>query len=222
MKHVKSLLLALGLILLISCAPKTPTPKQSPIALETATAKVVTSPEYLDSQFGTMQSVEDTGHSVKFSIDGETLINGKTYRALQMHFHNSSEHTLDGVSYPLEGHIVHENIDDPEDLLVMGIFYEVGAANPDFQPVLDYFVPGDDINVSDNFFTIDSLIPADKAFFHYKGSLTTYPYSENVSWYVMETPISISQEQLDKHNDLHSHNNREIQDLNKRVVTLTR
>lgn len=36
------------------------------------------------------------------------------------------------------------------------------------------------------------LISGETAHFHYTGGLTTPPCTEDVNWYVMETPISIS------------------------------
>lgn len=38
---------------------------------------------------------------------GTLQFNGKTYMLANIHFHNPGEHTLNGVMYPLEAHMVH-------------------------------------------------------------------------------------------------------------------
>lgn len=35
------------------------------------------------------------------------------------------------------------------------------------------------------------------SFYSYKGSLTTPPYSESVNWYIFETPLTITEQQLE-------------------------
>lgn len=39
-------------------------------------------------------------------------------------------------------------------------------------------------------------LPENKAYYTYSGSLTTPPCTENVSWYIFKTPITVSVDQV--------------------------
>ncbi|MGL4388028.1 MAG: carbonic anhydrase family protein [Brevinema sp.] len=215
-----SVLLVASILMIGSCGYNKTTQmlKQSPIALQLSNVIDSKNGEYLDSQFGIINSVNDTGHDILVSIEGTTKINGNSYEAIQMHFHNNSEHTLNGKYYPLEGHIVHININDESELLVVGVFYDLGEKNPAFDFILNNFMTGKTMNVADKKIGIGSLLPKDKSYLAYSGSLTTPPYSENVSWYVMTEPVKISAEQMERHNSFYSNNYRELQNINGRVI----
>jgi carbonic anhydrase len=53
------------------------------------------------------------------------MVDGLRFDLLQFHFHSSSEHTLNGKSYPLEVHFVHANTQTPgvTKLAVWGILF---------------------------------------------------------------------------------------------------
>lgn len=57
-------------------------------------------------------SISNNGHTIKVNtplIDNPNVlfVAREKYQMLQFHFHAPSEHTLNGVSYPLEVHFVH-------------------------------------------------------------------------------------------------------------------
>jgi carbonic anhydrase len=72
--------------------------------------------------------------------------------------------------------------------------------------------------------TIDAraLLPADKTFFTYPGSLTTPPCTEGITWYVLKTPIELSAAQIGAFTKLEhlGHTNRPIQSLGARVLLI--
>ena len=57
-----------------------------------------------------------------------------------------------------------------------------------------------------------------KNYFHYSGSLTTPPCSENVNWFISQTPIEVSIDQILFFQQFIKHNARPIQQLNNRSV----
>ena len=63
-----------------------------------------------------------------------------------------------------------------------------------------------------------NLLPEDKDSFQYTGSLTTPPCSESVKWAVLEDPIQMSKEQIDKFHKIFHDNIRPFQPLNERKV----
>jgi carbonic anhydrase len=66
------------------------------------------------------------------------------------------------------------------------------------------------------------LLPADRTFFTYAGSLTTPPCTEGITWFVMKTPIEMSPAQIDAFTKLEhlGHTNRPIQRLGGRTVLI--
>ena len=66
------------------------------------------------------------------------------------------------------------------------------------------------------------LLPPSFASFRYSGSLTTPPCSEDVSWFVLQTPIEASNEQIEHFRKIYYGNNRPTQPLNDRTVTVAR
>ncbi len=65
---------------------------------------------------------------------------------------------------------------------------------------------------------ISVLLPKDKAYYHYLGSLTTPPLTENVEWYVLQAPVSLSPAQISQFRARYAHNNRKLQELNGRPL----
>ena len=199
----------------VTCGGQT----QSPINITGATedASLTNIPQtYQLSEF----HVVNKGHTLQLNMDAGSSItvNGAVYNLLQFHTHTTSEHTVNGTSYPLELHFVHKN-DATGNLAVIGVFVEEGAENPIFAEFIDHLptVKDSTYNLATTF-NASSLFPGDKDYFTYSGSLTTPPCSEIVTWIVMEHPIEASLEQIEAFETIEHHNNRPVQALNGRVI----
>ena len=74
----------------------------------------------------TAMHVVHEGHSYKGLSASNSLVlfDGQSYQFLQFHFHDPSEHHIDGMSYPMEMHLVHKNSEGK--LLVIGILAREG------------------------------------------------------------------------------------------------
>ncbi len=191
--------------------------QQSPINIEeTKGAKLATIEfNYKNTPF----KVINNGHTIEVEYEpGSSIkLDGKRYELRQFHFHDPSEHTVDGKISPMEAHLVHKSKNGK--LAVIGIFLKEGQQN-DFIQTLWANIPvekgektvkGVSINVS-------ALTPTDKSYYHYFGSLTTPPCSEGVNWNVLKTPVEISPEQIAKFTSVYSGNVRPVQPLNRRVI----
>jgi len=162
-----------------------------------------------------VDKVVDNGHAVQVDSDStEAMIRGRHFRLAQFHFHAASEHTIDGKHFPLEGHFVFKAQDGR--LAVIGVMFDHGEPNAAAQTVLDDLKPG--VAAAQHSIDIGALLPKQRGYYHYLGSLTTPPLSENVEWYVMPSPVSMSQAQLDAFLARYPRNNRKIQPLNGRPV----
>ena len=187
---------------------------QSPINIDSKKVEMLTPDKgEMILNFGKeITKAEDNGHSIQVTDSGQSTINGRQFNLTQFHFHAESEHTVDGKHYPLEAHFVNQSQDGR--IAVIGVFFKAGRENLGFEEVL-----ADVTNKKIDAITdIDKIIPENKSFYHYLGSLTTPPLTENVEWYLMKAPLEVSQAQLAAFKKLYAHNNREIQPLNDRKI----
>ena len=172
------------------------------------------------------EKIVNKGHTIEvdFAPGSELVYDGRTYKLKQFHFHTPSEHHLDGLEYPMEMHIVHveEGVTSSvPNYLVVGVLVEQGNKNAFFEKFL-----GDVPKTADG-----SNIPIGKAadlrnvlpkgavhYFSYRGSLTTPPYSETVTWLLLKKRLEASEEQIAFVRSLEGENAREVQQPDGRVI----
>jgi len=167
----------------------------------------------LEEDVHTHGMVVDNGHSIKVTPDehGNVLFHGHEYELLQFHFHGKSEHTVDGKRYDLVAHMVHQDVETKQ-LLVVAVFFEEGKPNSIIEDVI--YNIGSKIKVDPK-----DLLPKDNEhFYHYVGSLTTPPCTENVQWYIMKQPNTASKEQIEEMQSFYIGNERPVQALHDRVI----
>lgn len=165
-------------------------------------------------------SVVNNGHTVQVNYaPGSTIdVAGHTYELKQFHFHAPSENTINGESFPMEGHLVHADANG--NLAVVAIMFREGKANATLQKAWEQMPAsaGDPVALSTSLNATD-LLPANHDYYQFSGSLTTPPCSEGVDWLVLKGTDTASAEQLDKfRHALHHANNRPVQPLNARIV----
>lgn len=164
--------------------------------------------------------VFNNGHTIQVDVpEGNSLsLDKDTYQLVQLHFHVPSEHLINGKSYPMEMHLVHQNSEGK--LAVLGVMFEEGEGNPTIQRIWDYIPSqtGKD-NSRDLLLNISNLIPTNKSYYSYMGSLTTPPCSENVGWLVMQGTNIISAAQIEQFIENVGMNARDIQPLNDRTIS---
>ena len=162
--------------------------------------------------------VVDNGHTIQVNMDaGSTItLEGRRFSLLQFHFHLPSEHTVEGGSYPMEVHFVHQA--EEGDLAVIGVFMNAGDAHPAIQAIWDAIPGVDDAPAPLAAIDPNAFLPEGRGYFRYAGSLTTPPCSEVVSWVVMSEAIAVSQGQVDAFAALYPMNARPVQPLNRRFI----
>ncbi len=163
----------------------------------------------------------NNGHTVQVNlVAGSSIkLDGIAFELKQYHFHSPSENRLTGKSYPLEAHFVHA--DAKGNLAVVGVFFEHGKSNPALAQLWRKMptAAGEKHALTDVKTDLTDLLPEDKSYYRFTGSLTTPPCSEGVRWLVLKQPISASAEQVSAFNAaLPSHNNRPVQPINGRFV----
>lgn len=192
---------------------------QSPINLGPAVAADLGNIEFAYGP--SAASLVDNGHTLQ--IAPATLhfitLNGEQLNLLQMHLHTPSEHLAEGSQYPGEAHFVHTDAEG--NLTVVGVLLEEGEANP----VLDYIignapqVTGEENHVAEEV-DLTQLLPENRVYKTYLGSLTTPPCTEQVTWIVFDQPVQASAEQIAELNAIMGNNNRPVQDVNQRQLLI--
>lgn len=166
------------------------------------------------------KSIINNGHTLQLDVhDGDNMmLDGNEFKLLQFHFHAPSENRINGKTYPLEVHFVHSNAE--KQLAVVAVMFEEGAENPVIADILKN-APAQ-INVAQPLnkpLPLAALMPGDKSYYRYSGSLTTPPCTEGVRWLVIKQPVTLSAAQIEAFQDvLGQQNNRPIQPLNGRVI----
>jgi len=165
-------------------------------------------------------SVENKGTTVQvnFAKGSSFSVDGKVFNLIQYHFHTPSENHIDGKSYPMEAHFVHAS--DKGELAVLALMFKEGKANPQLQVIVDNMPikKGDKNSLIETAFNPIDLLPANKDYFRFNGSLTTPPCSEGVRWFVFKDAVEMSKEQLKVFSETMGKNNRPINPLNARKV----
>lgn len=199
--------------------------QQSPIDIDTHTLVEKATLSAADVHYQASNfTLENTGHTVEAVPDDTTAnwieLDGKKFYLQQFHFHESSEHTIDGTGTQAELHLV--NKADDGEIAVLGVLLTVGEPNPTLSTVLAS-VPTS-VTTADKgelkLTAIDpsTLVPADSEIARYDGSLTTPPCTEGVHWSVYLSPLTIGQAQLDALTAAYADNHRPTQAANGREV----
>ncbi len=163
----------------------------------------------------------NNGHTIQANATTENnriVVEGKEYKLAQFHFHTPSEHQLNGQNYDLEIHFVHK--DKSGKLAVLGVMIQEGKKNQALATFWDS-LPNEE-NEKDGAkkaqIHLPSLLPQNQLSFHYEGSLTTPPCTEEVKWIVFEQPIEMSKDQIKAFQKIFKDNHRPIQPLNERDI----
>lgn len=152
--------------------------------------------------------------------EGSRLLLGrKTYALTQVQFHHPSEHKLSGKSFPLEVQFFHRAEDGSP--AVTAVFIETGYENPSLRPLLANLPPPGEEARGPDPVRLDALIPDDRSYFRYMGSLTAPPCTEGIPWTVFRRPVQASQAQIEALTKLFPPNARPTQSLNRRFLLET-
>jgi carbonic anhydrase len=171
--------------------------------------------DYRASRFGVL----DNGHTIQVNMAAGNSIGvlGRRYELLQFHFHRPSEERIDGRAFDMVAHLVHKDAEGR--LAVVAVLLEGGSMQPVVQAVWNNLPleKGEELPAS---VAIDpaKLLPTDRRYYTYMGSLTTPPCTEGVLWMVMKQPVQLSAQQIDLFARLYPMNARPVQSASGRLI----
>ena len=194
--------------------------RQSPIDIR-ETIKVDLEKIQFDYRLGSF-AVLDNGHTVQVTpAQGNSLtVMGRRFELTEFHFHRPSEERVNGRSYDMVMHLVHKDADGNQAIVAMLI--ERGPDNKP-QPAVQLVwnnLPLERSQAVTASVPLDpiQLLPADRAYFTFMGSMTTPPCSENVLWMVMRNPVQLTASQIAIFTRLYPMNARPLQSNSGRLI----
>lgn len=168
-------------------------------------------------------AVIDNGHTVQANLaPGNQLeVGGKRFDLVQFHFHRPSEERIDGRQFEMSVHLVHK--DEQGKLAVVAVLIDKGADGGALQPAVQKVwnnLPLEKGEESSARIQLDpaEILPSDRRYFTYMGSLTTPPCSEGVQWVVMRQPVTMSAEQIELFARMYPMNARPLQQASGRRI----
>ena len=163
--------------------------------------------------------VVNNGHTIQlnYSAGSYAVIGGKKYNLLQFHFHAPSEHTVDGKHADMVAHLVHKS--DDGQLAVVGVLFDQGKSNGVISDIFNAAPTSKGNATLASAINVSDMLPKDKGYYNYSGSLTTPPCSEGVNWNVLKSRVTASAKQINKFKEIHAKSIRPVQPLNGRMLS---
>lgn len=193
---------------------------QSPINIRAALATRNQAPALAFAYKPTPLHIVDNGHTIQVNVEkGSSLsVGGVRFPLVQFHFHRPGEEAIDGHRFAMVAHLVHRDAEG--NLAVVAVPLQTGAANPVIATLWRNLPHQKGHEASPAGVAIDPsrLLPSNRSYFTYVGSLTTPPCTEGVRWFVLDHPVTVSSDEIAAFAKLYPANARPLQPANGRQV----
>jgi carbonic anhydrase len=155
---------------------------------------------------------------LKFPDNYWLTVGKKPYFLTELHFRAPGENAVKGKRPRMSVQFVHFS---PEGVfLIVEVPVVAGKENPLIKTLWEYIPePGKENKVAGVKINPVDLLPTDRSFYRFPGSLTTPICNEVVNWYVMQNPIEMSEAQIAEYTKHYNNTARPLQPLNDRPVS---
>lgn len=166
-------------------------------------------------------TLENDGHTILVRVDPGSYIvaAGVRYQLQRLEFHHPSEEAVKGRLTDLEAYLVHASADGKMAIIAIRFNEDRGDPNAVLAELWPHLpkAAGTSQKVTDE---VDpaGLLPADRGYWTYTGSLTTPPCTEGVHWFVFEQELTVSRDQLRAYTPIFRMNSRPLQDTHGRRI----
>jgi len=193
---------------------------QSPIDIRTHDVRTEALPALRFDYKPTPLHIIDNGHSIQVNVSpGSALQVGRDrYELVQFHFHHPSEEQIDGKRFDMVAHLVHR--DSGGRLAVVAVPLRSGPPNALIATLWAHLPEQKEHEDDVRGVTVnpDGLLPKDRSYYTYTGSLTTPPCTEGVRWLILKSPLAVSKVEIAAFAVRYPNDARPVQALNGREV----
>jgi carbonic anhydrase len=197
---------------------------QSPIDIPDASARKGDLAPLLFNYKPSPLKIIDNGYTIQvnYAPGSVVTVEGKRYELTQIQFHKPSEEKIDGKGHDMVAHLVHQGPGGK--LAVIAILLDTGKEHRLIKTLWDNLPKekGKENVVDPVKINAVDLLPESKGYYTFAGSLTTPPCSEDVTWFVLKTPVQISADEIARFAKLYPMNARPVQPVNGRDIQATR
>lgn len=154
---------------------------------------------------------------VKFPDNYWLMMGKKPYNLVELHFRAPGENAVKGKRPRMSVQFLHFSAEGA--FLIIEVPIVAGKENPVIKTLWQHIPePGKEIKVADIKINPADLLPADRGFYRFPGSLTTPICIQGVTWLVMKNPIELSEAQIAEYEKHYHDTARPLQPLNNRPV----
>ena len=197
---------------------------QSPVNIRTHDVRRMPLPKLIFNYRSTPLRIIDNGHSVQVDVEPGSIlkVGHKSYQLVQFHFHHPSEELINGKRSEMVAHLVHR--DSEGKLAVVAVLLRTGQPNATVEALWSHLPKQKEheADFKDVLINPAGLLPMNRSYFTYTGSLTTPPCTEGVRWLVLRTPSTLSKHEIAVFGKLYPNDARPVQKLNGRHVLGTK
>jgi len=166
--------------------------------------------------------LEHTGNTIRVYPDPGSYIvaGGVRYELVQFHFHHPGEEAVQGKLTDMDIHLVHKSADGKQAVIAIRLTEDRTTPPNAVLATLWQHLPtkaGTSEKVAE-MVNPGGLLPADRGYWTYMGSLTAPPCTEGVRWFIFEQEMTLSRDQLRAFAALFKINSRPLQDPHGRRI----
>lgn len=145
-----------------------------------------------------VSDIVNNGHTVQvnYGAGSSLALNGHAFELKQFHFHSPSENHINGEAFPMEAHLVHA--DENGNLAVVAVMFKEDEPNPLLTELWRVMPTQAETKALPSGLSIEQMLPSDRDYYRFNGSLTTPPCSEGVFWMVLKQPATASKAQVEQ------------------------
>jgi carbonic anhydrase len=141
------------------------------------------------------------------------------YELVEFDFHHPGEEPVKGKLSDMSVHLVHRGTDGKMAIVAVRLMEDMGSPNAVLAALWPHLPrTAGTIETVAEMVNAGGLLPADRGYWTYMGSLSTPPCTEGVRWFVFEQELSVSRNQLRVFAALFRINSRGLQEAHGRRI----
>ena len=165
-------------------------------------------------------TVLHSGHGLELKVEGDSILTlrGMPWRLVRLQFRHPAEERVHQHNYPMATDLVYQG---PEgQTAVVSVPMQLGSTNAFITRIWTHMPLDvqDSVRLPQPVLSVDDLLPQDRRYYQYAGSITQPPCTEGVLRIVMKNPVNIGLAQLRLLQRVSPPNARPVQASNGRLV----